>query len=129
MDHVLSEAPIRQAVASWPSEMNGRSAFGGELVRAAERIAADELRLWAESTTGGSGGGLLLRHRFGSSMNLLMHAHVLLLDGSYKQNTDGTLSLVQAHMPTQAEVEQVANASVGGGACSSSAVGSLRMTR
>jgi hypothetical protein len=109
VDHVLPEVPMRQVVVSWPRQMNGRLAVGGDLVRAAERIAADELRLWAESTTGGKGGGVLVRHRFGSSLNLHMHAHVLLLDGAYKENTDGTVSFVQAHMPTQAEVEQVAS--------------------
>jgi hypothetical protein len=109
VDHVLPEVPMRQVVVSWPRGMNGRLAFGGDAVRAAERIAARELRLWGESTTGGWGGGVRVRHRFGSSLNLHMHAHVLLLDGSRKKNTDGTLSFVHAHMPTHAEVEPVAS--------------------
>jgi hypothetical protein len=72
---------------------------------------------------------VLVRHRFGSPLNLHVHAQVLLLAGSCKENIDGTLCFVQARMPTQAEVERVANASVSGGACSSSAVGSMCMKR
>ena len=89
-------------------EINRRLAFQPELVRAAERIAMDELRLWAESTTGGKGGGVLVRHRFGSSLNLHMHAHVLLLDGSYVENDEGTLTFTPARAPTEKEVERVA---------------------
>jgi hypothetical protein len=44
-DHVLPEVPMRQVVVSWPREMNGRLAFVGDLVRAAQRIAADELQV------------------------------------------------------------------------------------
>jgi hypothetical protein len=42
-------------------------------------------------------------------LNLLVRAHVLPLDVSCKENTDGTPSFVPARMPTQAEVEQVAS--------------------
>lgn len=85
VDHVLPNAPYRQWVVSYPFELNGILAFQPEVCSAVEGLV---MRMVAQfmrgKSGGGQAGGVLVRHRFGSSINLHIHAHLLVVDGTYE---------------------------------------------
>ncbi len=115
-DAPLSPCAVEHPERASPGASAARSAAVSSSVRPLLRRSTrtsssgpmDKLRLCTESTTGGKGGGVLVRHRFGSSLNLHMHAHVRRMDGACAENKDGNLDFVPACAPTQMEVEHVA---------------------
>jgi hypothetical protein len=68
------------------------------LVRAVERF-------YAERTGGGRTGCVTVVQRFGSSLNLNVHFHVLFLDGGYARQPDGALAFRPSPPPTHAELQ------------------------
>ena len=67
-------------------------AFRPELLTAVERVATGALTAWMKARCGGGQtGGVLVRHRFGNSLNLHIHSHLLMMDGGYVERGDGTL--------------------------------------
>ncbi|MEW5855000.1 MAG: transposase zinc-binding domain-containing protein, partial [Myxococcota bacterium] len=68
-ENVLPNAPLRQWVVSYPFELMGRLAFRPDLLCAVERIVMDAISRFI-APQGTQGGGVLVRHRFGGSLNL-----------------------------------------------------------
>ena len=108
VDHVLPAVPYRQWVFSWPLELGGKLAFQPELLAAVERIATKAMTAWMKARSGGGhAGGVWVRHRFGGSLNLHLHGHVLFLDGSYVTGDDGVLRFQPAPPLTKRDLEEV----------------------
>ena len=110
VDHVLPAVPYRQWVVGFPFELNGPLAFQPGLLSATERIVVDALCRWQKARAGGNGqvGGIHVRHRFGGSLNLHIHGHVLLMDGVFRKDDDGTLAFAQTAPPREDELRTLA---------------------
>jgi len=109
VDHVLPNVPYRQWVVGYPFEYLRKLAFQPSLLAAVERIAADAVKTWMMARCGGGeAGGVLVRHRFGGSLNLHLHAHLLVMDGVYRRDADGGMVFEAAAPPQRAELEELA---------------------
>lgn len=106
---VLPREGYRHLVLSWPFGVANLLAFNGDELKGVERVATAVLAEWlTKGKAGRKTGGILVRHRFGSNLNLLLHCHVLLLDGYYELRDDGELVFVDAPMPGRADLDQLA---------------------
>jgi hypothetical protein len=108
VDHVLPHVPYRQWVFGYPFELGGMLAFQPDLLLAVERLVTDALCRWQADRGNGKPGGIFVRHRFGSGLNLTLHGHVLLVDGVYRTSESGELQFVPTQAPTQAELQSLA---------------------
>lgn len=73
----------------------------------AQRLT-EELTRWYREKAGephGRTGAIVVVQRFGSALNLNVHLHLLVLDGVYVEQADGTLRWRRVGAPTTAEVE------------------------
>ena len=104
VDHVLPHAPYRQWVVSYPFELNGILAFQPEVCSAVEGLVMRMVaKLMKRKAGGAQAGGILVRHRFGSSVNLHIHVHLLVVDGTYDV-VDGELRFRPAPELTTADL-------------------------
>jgi len=110
VDHVLPRVPYRQWVVGFPFELNGPLAFQPGFLAATERIVVDALCRWQKARAGGKAqvGGIHVRHRFGGSLNLHIHGHLLLMDGVYRKDADGKLTFTQTPPPREEELKTLA---------------------
>lgn len=106
VDHVLPYAPYRQWVVSYPFELNGILAFRPELASAVEALVIRVVGGFMKTKAGGGQpGGILVRHRGGSTVNLHIHAHLVVVDGTYQKGADGVMALQPVAPVTVAEIE------------------------
>ncbi len=58
-------------------------------------FVVDAVRRWQQARAGGNGqvGGIHVRYRFGGSLKLHIHRHMLLMDGVYRKDDGGTLCI------------------------------------
>ena len=84
VDNVLPTAPIRQWVVGFPFAVQRALAFRPKALADAERMIQRHLLAFMAQRAGGKSGGLFVRHRMGSSLNVAPHGHILLLDGAYQ---------------------------------------------
>ena len=95
VDDVLPRVPVRQFVLSFPYEIRYRLAWDGELVAAVLRVFLRVVGRWyrqqakALGYTEGRCGSVTFVQRFGSSLNVNPHVHVLMLDGIYVDGAAG----------------------------------------
>jgi len=108
VDHVLPRVPMRQWVVSYPFELNGKLAFQPALLSATERVVMGVLSDWQQARGGGQSGGVLVRHRFGSALNVQVHCHILMTDGVYCSGADGVPVFEQTREPAQTELDTLA---------------------
>ena len=109
VDHVLPTVPYRQFVVSCPFELNARLAFRPALLAETERAVTTALCAWMKQRSGGGQpGGVLVRHRFGGSLNLHVHAHMLVTDGAYVKSPDGMLPFERAPALTTQAMDTLA---------------------
>ena len=89
VDEVLPRAPVRQWVLSFPYEMRYRLAYDGEWVSKVLAVFLRVVGRWYRRQAQAMGhgnarwGSVTFVQRFGSSLNLNPHVHVLMLDGVY----------------------------------------------
>jgi hypothetical protein len=111
VDAVLPQTPMRQYVLSFPYELSGLAATRAEVLTYLSRVFWEAVRAryrrWAKDA-GYTGvdietGAVTGVHRAGSSLNLHVHFHMLVLDGVYAREGDA-LSFVPAPTPTHAEL-------------------------
>jgi hypothetical protein len=92
VDRVLPDVPVRQWVLTVPWALRGWLARDRELVSTVVRIFLEEVFRWlCGQTAAGSdakGGAVTFIQRFGNTLNLHLHFHVIALDGLYARDTE-----------------------------------------
>jgi len=116
-ERVLPPVPLRQWVLSLPRALRYLLAYDGKLLRAVSSAAMREvfrfLRLRARkvlgllSTRHALPGALIAVQRFGSSLNLNIHFHSLVLDGVYARDAFGTPTFFELPPPTLEDLNRV----------------------
>jgi len=110
VDAVLPTVPVRQWVLTVPHRLRYRLAFDHTLCRAVVgvfvRAVLGDYRRRARhrGVRDGQGGCVTVIQRFGSGLQLNVHAHTLALDGIFTEAADGTLRFHPAPPPTDVEV-------------------------
>ncbi len=95
VDHVLPRVPVQQWVLSLPYEIRYRLAWDGKLLSAVLAVFQRVVHGWyrrqaqALGQSDGRCGSVTFVQRFGSSLNLNPHIHVLFLDGVYVDGDEG----------------------------------------
>jgi hypothetical protein len=96
VDRVLPAVPVRQWVLSLPFELRALAAFRADVLSALGRLFVEAVfgRYHAQARGGGLGslrcGAVTFVQRFGSSLNLHVHFHVVVLDGVFtRDDADG----------------------------------------
>ncbi|MBA2320774.1 MAG: transposase zinc-binding domain-containing protein [Deltaproteobacteria bacterium] len=106
VESVLPHVATRQWVLTVPWRRRWLLASRPELALGV-RIALDRIERWYRAQVGapaGRSGAVTVIQRFGSSLALNLHYHILHLDGVYVRGADGRLSFRQS-TPHQADVE------------------------
>src|SRR5262249_50234231 len=105
--------PVRQWVLTVPHRLRYRLAFDHTLCRAVIAVFVRAVLGWyrrrarrAGWADGHSGSGTDIQ-RFGSRLQVNVHAHALVLDGVFTEAADGTLRFHPAPAPTDAEVARL----------------------
>jgi hypothetical protein len=113
VDHVFPEVPVRQWVLTMPPRIRYGLAFDHVLCRAVigvfMRAVLGFLRRRAHDAQGvvdGRGGAVVIIQRFGSALNVNVHAHALVLDGVFADRAGG-LRFHPAPPPTGEEMESL----------------------
>ncbi len=116
VDDVLPRVPVRQWVLSFPYEIRYRLAYDGEWVSRVLgvflRVVGRWYRRQAQALGYDSGrcGSVTFVQRFGSSLNLNPHLHVLLLDGVYVDGDEARV-FVAAPPLSDPDVQQIVQTS------------------
>ena len=111
IDHVLPRVPVRQWVLSLPFELRYRLAWDHELCRAVLAVYTRALlgfyrkRAKTSGHRGGRTGTVTVIQRFGGALNLNVHFHMLVVDGVFVREPNGSLRFAAAKAPTDLEVE------------------------
>ncbi len=113
VDRVLPDVPLRQYVLSLPFELRRLAAFKAPVLGALARIFIEAIfarhRAWAkrEGLVDVQSGAVTCVQRFGSSINLNVHFHVLCLDGVFTRGDAGPTLFHPAPPPTPVELEAI----------------------
>jgi len=113
IDFVLPSQPLRQWVFVLPFDLHARVSRDPALESAVLGGFIEELTAHLRAVTGteeplGQAGSISFSQKFGSSVNLHVHWHVLALDGVYTRDTDAApLRFVRAPPPTVEQLEQL----------------------
>jgi len=116
VDRVLPRVPVRQWVLSLPFGLRYRlahdRALTAEILRVFVRAVFASLRRRSRPLRSGTGPtrceAVTFVQRFGGALNLNVHFHTLVLDGTYRPSEDdGTLRFHAAPPPETEELERV----------------------
>ena len=110
-DRVLPNVAIRQWVLSLPFELRIAAARDPRLVAACDRILFEATSRWMRDRLAmpdGRAGAVTFVQRFGGSLNLHVHFHVMVLDGLFtRTNKDAPPVFVPAPSPTTIDLINV----------------------
>ena len=116
-DHVLPDENIRQWVVSLPIPLRYWCASNTKLTARINKIAVNEINRYYFSKAKALGynkkelhtGLITFVQRFGSSLNLNVHFHILALDGVYLDRSDRKLSpeFISIKSPSETDLEVV----------------------
>jgi hypothetical protein len=104
---------VRQYVLSLPFELRALAAFKPEVLRAMASLFVDAIfglyraRARRGGLRGGECGAVTFVQRFGGSLNLNVHMHVVVLDGVFVRDRDHGVVFRAAPPPTLAELEAI----------------------
>jgi hypothetical protein len=110
---VLPWVPVRQWVLTVPHRLRYRLAFDLVLCRAVVGVFVRAVLGWYRRRarragwSDGHSGSVTVIQRFGSGLQLNVHAHALVLDGVFTEAADGTLRFHLAPPPTDVEVARL----------------------
>ena len=113
VDRVLPVVPVRQWVLSLPFELRALAATQADVLTALSRIFAEALSARyragarADGIAGAQTGAVTFVQRFGSSLNLNVHFHVMVLDGVFARGAGGRAVFHPAAAPCRRELEDV----------------------
>ncbi len=111
VDRVLPNVPVRQWVLSLPFELRRLAAFRADVLSAlgrafVEAIVAEQRK--AVGKAGAEAGAITFVQRFGGSLNLNVHFHVVVIDGVFTFDADGRARFHEARPPTPEQIDRVA---------------------
>jgi hypothetical protein len=109
VDEVLPEQPMRQWVLSFPYPLRFLFASHPEIMGKVLGIVYRAISSYLVQKAGLSRskaqtGALTLIQRFGSTLNLYVHFHMLFLDGVYTTNRWGKIRFQRINAPDQQEL-------------------------
>lgn len=114
VDHVLPDLSLRQWVLSVPFDIGALMARDARLLSSVLRIFVDVVSKWhikrgaSPRTSDAKTGGVSFVQRFGSTLNLHVHFHVMLLDGVFVDAKDSeTLAFHSSPKPTVNDVHSL----------------------
>ena len=116
VEGVLPDVGLRQWVLTVPWELRLPMARDPTLYTKVSQALFAAVRAWLRTTSGvvaGDGerievGAVSVQHRFGGSLNLSPHWHMLMLDGVYRCREDGSTPVfVSVRAPTRSELEAI----------------------
>jgi hypothetical protein len=113
VDRVLPAVPVRQWVLSLPFELRALAAFRADVLSAVGRLFVEAIfsrnTAWArrQRLADAASGALTQVQRFGSSINLNVHFHVMVLDGVFVRGAHGRPQFSPAPSPTREDLAQV----------------------
>lgn len=113
VDRVLPAVPVRQWVLSLPFELRALAAFRADVLSALGRLFIEAVstryRGWAKRQGCGAAptGAVTHVQRFGSSVNLNVHFHSMVLDGVFTRDEQGHARFHPAPAPTRQELSEV----------------------
>jgi len=113
VDRVLPAVPVRQWVLSLPFELRAMAAFRADVLTRLSRILIEAIsvyqRAWAKRAGLGSAqtGAITFIQRFGGSLNLHVHFHVVVTDGAFVRDDAGRAVFHAMPPPTRAELDVV----------------------
>ena len=117
VDHVFPHAPVRQYVLTVPYSVRFQMAYSPEITSSVLRtligaMTSDLRRRARKRKICGclQTGSLTVVQRFGSSLSLNVHFHVVALDGVYAPRPDGSLLFHPLPAPTDEDVARLARA-------------------
>ncbi len=108
-DRILPSAPVRQWVMSLPFELRGLAATKPDVLTALGRIFAEEVARATKriaNVAGAETGAVSFPQRFGGSLNLHVHFHLLSVDAVFDKHGDG-VRLHEAPPPSKEDVGDV----------------------
>jgi len=91
-DRIFPNAPVRQWVLSLPFELRGLAATKPDVLTALGRIFAEEVARATKRlarVAGAETGSVSFPQRFGGSLNLHVHFHLLAVDGVFEEHGEG----------------------------------------
>ena len=109
VDRIIPSVPVRQWVLSLPFDVRARAAFDArfltEVIRTFASALRERHRNWARSIAldDAEFAAITFVQRFGSSLNLNVHLHVVVADGVFSREP-GDLAFTAASAPTRAEM-------------------------
>ncbi len=104
---LLLRVPVRQWVLSMPIRARLALTFRPDLVQRALAIVVRRLQAYFLKKTGGQTGLVTAIQRFGSSLNLNVHFHILALDGGYHHDDQGRLQFRASRPPRHDELTRM----------------------
>jgi hypothetical protein len=113
VDRVLPDVPVRQYVLSLPFELRLLAAFKAPVLGALSRIFIDAIftrykfdakRVGLDGTAAGA---VTFVQRFGSSLNLNVHFHVVCLDGVFARDATSQAVFHPSPPPTRGDLEVI----------------------
>jgi hypothetical protein len=117
VDHVFPQAPVRQYVLTAPYSLRFQMAYSSDITSVVLRalisaITSDLRRRARKRKIRGrlQTGSLTVVQRFGSSLSLNVHFHVVAIDGLYAEQPDGSLLFHPLPAPTDDDVARTARA-------------------
>jgi hypothetical protein len=111
VDRVLPNVPVRQWVLSLPFELRRLAAFRADVLSAVGRAFVEAIFAEQRKAVGKAGaeaGAITFVQRFGGSLNLNVHFHVVVIDGVFTFGADGRARFHEARPPTPEQIERVA---------------------
>jgi Transposase zinc-binding domain/Putative transposase len=109
-DAIFPSAPVRQWVLSLPFELRVLSATKPDVLTALGRIFSEEVARATKRLAGVAGaetGSISFPQRFGSSLNLHVHFHLLAVDAVFEKHGEG-VRIHEAPPPAKTDVALVA---------------------
>jgi hypothetical protein len=108
VDRVLPNVPVRQYVLSLPFELRALAAFKANVLGALARIFVSAIDARYRGRTRNTAcGAVTFVQRFGGSLNLNVHFHVVVLDGVFARDAEGRVAFSAAPAPTPAELDAI----------------------
>lgn len=114
VDRVIPAVPVRQWVLSLPYELRSVPAYDAKALTAMVRAFATAIERryvdWARDhgSSAARFGAVTFVQRFGSSLNLNVHFHVVVIDGVFVRDATGDVEFIAAPPPTREDLHRAA---------------------